>query len=1069
MEKEMSRRPDGASAPQRWRVRILAQPAFFSKCSSGVFLSILLGLMVWGTASGASSMDVSVSGQPELAITMTDSPDPVSPGDALNLAISVRNAGDAVTRKKVTLYTTLPQGTSFLSASTTSGKCSKPKKKTPGLVKCNLGKIMPEQEVHLSVNARVPEDCSSTLSAIATVDPLNAIQETNEDNNIATSQTRCARPISITVRGQVVLDTGEPAVGADVEGTLVTEEELSSLRSARIRQLELKDWTRIGFKERKVFPIIHDQMALRGLQKVATTTDSNGEFSLILGPSLVPVRINLEIKHQVASDLPIVQTSKWGNAESDILDMGTIIIPDPRLTEMPVSGGEGVRTDGSIRVENVPEEVNRLFGRSYDPGETPEAFPGEFAEMASIPLNSSVFLWMEALDAQGNPVDDLSQAVKIRARVPRSQWADLEDINSGTDRIEVPIYVFNEATGMWQQSGVGWLEDGNRTILPEDAQSVILDGTFQGEIFATFVTNHFSWMNVDYPYIGPWTLSRLDSARRNNDCLYAALQLASAIAGSEAGRQAYARVNQPGADLSTELGDGMGPELKNKDLVDAYGQYDGDAGGSETEFAIANAIWDGCGENATEEQKKNTILIMAVTILHETAHWKDDVKKYPQDDTDTPGEEGNQLERDIFGGVITLEGGVIKRDGQQVDPSTRDRWLDPQSWPSSRSASLIDAEPVEAKQASPSLELTISLSRNTFDLGEEIPVEVTYRNISSSPIQVMNKVVLEGWPLYFEIINSTSRARVRFLGPEVKLALSDSDFTTLGPGETLTQTVNLRQDPTSGRLHYQLIRSGTYELTAVYEQFRGVAETRSNTLTFTLNPGGSVSGRVTNASNGQPISEATVRAMVNNNLIASATTDQSGNYQIPELPPGDYVLEVQASGFLRTRQNVSVVAGQNVVLNFSLSPLLAAGEIRIVLTWGEYPRDLDSHLWLPAEKPYHVYYGRKGSLIGCPFANLDVDDMTSYGPETVTIKERFTGKYVYAVYNYSRSPDITTSEARVQVFDSTGLIATFNIPTQGTGLWWYVMDIDGATGAITEINRIGDSPEPYPDTTAGCP
>lgn len=60
------------------------------------------------------------------------------------------------------------------------------------------------------------------------------------------------------------------------------------------------------------------------------------------------------------------------------------------------------------------------------------------------------------------------------------------------------------------------------------------------------------------------------------------------------------------------------------------------------------------------------------------------------------------------------------------------------------------------------------------------------------------------------------------------------------------------------------------------------------------------------------------------------------------------------------------------------------------------------------------------------------------------------------------------SEAQVQAFDSTGLIATFNVPTTGAGLWWKVLSIDGATGVITEINEIGNDPAPYPDTSVGC-
>jgi len=121
------------------------------------------------------------------------------------------------------------------------------------------------------------------------------------------------------------------------------------------------------------------------------------------------------------------------------------------------------------------------------------------------------------------------------------------------------------------------------------------------------------------------------------------------------------------------------------------------------------------------------------------------------------------------------------------------------------------------------------------------------------------------------------------------------------------------------------------------------------------------------------------------------------------------------------------------------------------------------------ETPYHVYYSRRGSLDACPYAALDVDDTSSFGPETITITQRFLeGTYVYAVHNFSGSPDLTASQARVQVFDSTGLIATYDVPTAGQGRFWHVLTINGQSGAITEVNQLGDNPEPYPDTDAGC-
>jgi hypothetical protein len=203
--------------------------------------------------------------------------------------------------------------------------------------------------------------------------------------------------------------------------------------------------------------------------------------------------------------------------------------------------------------------------------------------------------------------------------------------------------------------------------------------------------------------------------------------------------------------------------------------------------------------------------------------------------------------------------------------------------------------------------------------------------------------------------------------------------------------------------------------------------------------------------------------------MATATTGSDGGYTITALPSGTYSVEASAPGFLRSTVAVTITSGASKTQNFGLSPLLAQGELRIVLTWGSSPSDLDSHLWLPPERPYHVYYGRRGTQTSCPYANLDLDDTSGFGPETITIKQRFVGgDYVYAVHNYSGSPDLTASAAKVQVFDSRGLLAAFDVPTTGAGRWWNVLKVNGTTGAITEVNQLVGDPSPYSDTTTGC-
>jgi len=254
-------------------------------------------------------------------------------------------------------------------------------------------------------------------------------------------------------------------------------------------------------------------------------------------------------------------------------------------------------------------------------------------------------------------------------------------------------------------------------------------------------------------------------------------------------------------------------------------------------------------------------------------------------------------------------------------------------------------------------------------------------------------------------------------------------------------------------------------------------------ITTELAEGATLTGQVTDAFNGEPIAGAQVSV-----AGLSTTTDNSGNYTITGIPDGvltaDFAANVTSgeaplnvnfsdfssdgshtvscskSGYITyINNNVNIPAGGTLNLNISLSPTLASGQMRFVLNWGELPTDLDSHLRTPEIEgsTYHVYYSDQGSATSAPYAALDHDDTDSYGPETITIYDFFSGTYQYYIYNYSGSPEITTSQGVVQIYNDAGLLQTLQVPTSGTGLYWYVCDVNGSTGQLTIHNVIQDT------------
>lgn len=140
-------------------------------------------------------------------------------------------------------------------------------------------------------------------------------------------------------------------------------------------------------------------------------------------------------------------------------------------------------------------------------------------------------------------------------------------------------------------------------------------------------------------------------------------------------------------------------------------------------------------------------------------------------------------------------------------------------------------------------------------------------------------------------------------------------------------------------------------------------------------------------------------------------------------------------------------------LTYALSPVMKNLDgMRIVLNWGKYPEDLDSHLSFQGN---HIYFqNKKGAL-----SNLDVDDTDSYGPETITIdNKKFGVEYHYFVHDYSNREDLDSyklsgSQAKVFVYVGQSLVKTYYVPTDKKGNVWNLFKIN-KNGEIVDINRI---------------
>ena len=204
-----------------------------------------------------------------------------------------------------------------------------------------------------------------------------------------------------------------------------------------------------------------------------------------------------------------------------------------------------------------------------------------------------------------------------------------------------------------------------------------------------------------------------------------------------------------------------------------------------------------------------------------------------------------------------------------------------------------------------------------------------------------------------------------------------------------------------------------------------------------------------------------------------------GQYRVFGLPAGTYTAQIDGGGVWADARftAVSIGAEDTEDQNGATSVALAEDQFRVVLSWGEIPSDVDSHLSGPGqieldatlvEDRFHVYFGNpeypaaSGAAGAVVF--LDVDDTSSFGPETITVRRADPGIYKYVLHDYTNgtasggdASQLSASACKVQLFAGSAQVDTFYVPTGRAGTTWTVFELDGDTLRPFLISRFGDA------------
>lgn len=160
--------------------------------------------------------------------------------------------------------------------------------------------------------------------------------------------------------------------------------------------------------------------------------------------------------------------------------------------------------------------------------------------------------------------------------------------------------------------------------------------------------------------------------------------------------------------------------------------------------------------------------------------------------------------------------------------------------------------------------------------------------------------------------------------------------------------------------------------------------------------------------------------------------------------------------YIDTEFELEIMAGTIFRNRFSISPKMPIGYLRVVLDWGDKPRDLDAHF--VKQNAYHISY-RNMMVSADGVAKLDRDDLDGNGPETITATSvDKNSEYLFFVHDYTNQNDksgtkLSNSVASVKVYGDNRLIQIFNITPDKSGVVWKVFKL--VNGMVVPVNEVG--------------
>ncbi len=240
------------------------------------------------------------------------------------------------------------------------------------------------------------------------------------------------------------------------------------------------------------------------------------------GPGFSDVKL---AKTSSAKDSDLRDGAQFALVSSVITARSPILLSDKKAKNARIfakqEGGE-VIAEIEIPAELVSEYKELSASVAFvNPASQPELMPGSFlaykseSEKGFITLSSAGLLSIELQNEKGEYVSTFAPKIarmkkkqqgevkkpSLRMKIPEDVYHTLYDyINETTDKVEVPMWYYDEIKGVWiQGEELGILQDENGNIIkPTELVKIVLGKEFK-KLYVSAKVEHFSAWNVDYP------------------------------------------------------------------------------------------------------------------------------------------------------------------------------------------------------------------------------------------------------------------------------------------------------------------------------------------------------------------------------------------------------------------------------------------------------------------------------------------------------------------------------------------------------------------------------------------